>query len=385
MKLKKLLTLLMALCIAMVAFTGVISVGATAGDFSTKKFSPDVADFVNYWGGAGNINPEDGDGVTTFAHAGLTVPLKGDAIEIETSFMLYSKRTVEEGGDGVDAWCTYSFTNRVPGNADNTFPSYSGIVSGFFLHITNYSSTSAPNCVEVQVVESQEGGATRMVNKFFLDNANTKVGSQENVKLKLSITKVADYNYTLKFVRLSDEEVLKEVTGLDLDEELFVNEYGQTYFGTALYEGAGCDGNHWEHRSVNIYSFDAYTFDASNASVVLEKDTYVYEEGKTFKPEVVVMVGNKLLENDVDYYLEYANNKAVGTAEVNVIFIGEYSGNTTIVKEFTITEAGSTETSDTASNGDNTAPAKGCGGVAGAGSVLAFAVLGVAIALKKRA
>lgn len=53
--------------------------------------------------------------------------------------------------------------------------------------------------------------------------------------------------------------------------------------------------------------------------MTLSEDKYEFEEGKTYKPAVTVKVGTKTLAADEDYYVEYADNKAVGTGKANRI------------------------------------------------------------------
>lgn len=340
---------------------------ATDDLYTVKTYVPETGDFVDYWRGISTIPMSEGGGVRTFAHTAMTVPMKGTEIEMKTSFMLYSKRTQEEGGDNIDAWCTYSFSANPAGEADNTFPSYSGIVSGYFLHITNYSSTKSPNCVEVQVVEC-EGSSRKGIKTFFLDNAVTKVDSADPIVFTLSLTKVADYNYTLSF-RLVDGTLLSEQKGLELDDELFINEDGQTFFGTALYEKQGaCNGEHWNHRAVNIYSVQAYTCSASAAEITLDKDAYVWEEGGVYKPSVTVKANGRTLAENESYYLRYYDNKEVGTGKVTVCYINDYAGNPSVTKEFTIASA-----SGNGSEGNGTT--KGCNGAVVGGALLPALVL----------
>mgnify|MGYP000881898525 CR=1 FL=1 len=229
----------------------------------------------------------------------------------------------------MDGWVTYSFSaSPAQAGNDKSYPYFGGGGNGYFLHITNYSGTTAPNCVEVQVVKSVEG-ATETIRTFFLDNAL-------NEKLDFSLAKGTDGKYSLTFAKASDDSVLKSETGLELDAALFINERGQTFLSTAIYEG--CDGNHWEHRGMAVFSMQAYTYDAASAEVTLSEDKYEFEEGKTYKPAVTVKVGTKTLAADEDYYVEYADNKAVGTGKAIVYFINEYAGNSSIEKAFVIEE-----------------------------------------------
>ena len=387
-----------ALALAMSVFAAAAATTATVEGsaeetpaLSAKTYVPEKVDLVDYYGGGGDV---DGGGFTTFAHAGLLVPFEGAKVEMETQFKLLSKKTVEEGGDNVDGWVTYSFsaTPALAGN-DKTYPYFGGGGNGYFLHITNYSGTTAPNCVEVQVVKSVEG-ATETIRTFFLDNAL-------NEKLDFSLAKGTDGKYSLTFAKAADGSVLKAEAGLELDSALFINEKGQTFLSTAIYEGAGCDGNHWEHRGMAVFSMQAYTYDAANAEITLSEDRYEFEEGKTYKPAVTVKAGTKTLAADEDYYVEYADNKAVGTGKAIVYFINEYAGNVSIEKTFVIEEkqepdSSSSDTSlpssdsgssssENSSEGSASSSGGGCGSFVACGSVLvALAAGGTGALLIKR-
>lgn len=299
---------------------------------SVKSYTPDKYDFHDYWGGVGDI---DEGGITTFAHASGLIPLKGDAIHMETSAFLLSKQAKDVGGDEVDGWLTYSFSSTVGGGSDNSFPYNGGAVSGYFVHITNYSATATPNTVEIQFVKSVDG-ATETVISGFVDNLITNTGTLANdeIVFSLDLKKVGD-SYTIKFTNLATEAVLIEVPGLPLDESLFINEKGQTFFSTAIYEGPGCDGNHWEHRGIRLYSFDAYTYDAAGVEVELDHDSFAYD-GLAHLPEVSVKLNEKELVADVDYYIEGKGLTEVGEGKVVVNFIGDYAGNTAIEKAFNV-------------------------------------------------
>ena len=373
--------MIFVLCFAAaLACFGLGSASAEA-DLSLKTYVPEAADFLNYWGGASDLSPEDGDGVYTFAHASFVVPMKGDEIRMNTLFKLLSKKTVEEGGDNVDGWLTYSFSNE-PGvdGKDNSFPFNGGLKTGYFLHITNYSGTTAPNCVEVQVVKNTDG-VCETFHTFFLDNAL-------NVPLTLELTKGEDGFYDLTFTRIDDGTVLGSQEDLALDETLFVNEQGQTFFSTAIYEGPGCDEQHWEHRGMAIFSAEVYTKDASAAEITLTPESMEYTEGTTsYKPEVTVKVGSETLSDNEDYYVLFSDNTGVGTASATVIFIGDYAGNTSMVKEFEITEATTPGPGDSSDpeNPDKDPDKKGCGSEIFAGSALiAVLALGGSCLLKKR-
>lgn len=390
-KLKMSACLLASVCLALGTLVSAPkAIAADETGYSAKTYVPDATDYVNYYGGVGNLDEQDGGGVFTFAHGGFTVPMEGAAIEMNTLFKLYSKKSAEEGGDGIDGWVTYSFS-ATPADAtsDRTFPYYGGSKDGIFLHVTNYSGTTAPNCVEIQVVKMVNGEASPAAGSFFLDNA-------VNVPVTLSLKK-AEGKYTLSFKKTEDGTLLKEVGGLELDESLFINEKGQTFFSTAIYEANGCDGNHWEHRGVAMFSAKVYTLDAASASVTLEKTEYVFEEGMTCKPAVTVKIGEKTLANNVDYYLEYKDNKAIGNASVVVKFMGEYAGNESKTAGFVIrektpeqssgesTSEGSVSANESKSEGAKDSSSGGCfGSFGGAAALSLFALAGVALLKKKR-
>lgn len=390
-KLTTLASILLMLCLTLGIYgaTTVASAEEPADTYSAKNYTPDKYDFINYYGGVGDINVEDGDGITTFAHAAMLVPMQGSAIEMNTLFKLLSRQSTENGGNGVDAWASYSFS-ATPGveGKDNSYP-YGGQygVNGYYWHVNNCSSATVPNCSEWALFKVENGACNEVPgSRFFLDNGI-------NVRIKFAMIEQADGTYTVTFDKLEDGANLKTVTGLALNKALFVNELGQTFFSTAIYEGAGCDGNHWEHREVCVYSFKAYTKDATAAEVTLSEDSYEFEEGTTYKPEVTVAINGTALTAEEDYYVEYADNKAIGTASVYVYFIGDYAGNETVVKTFTIEEAQpetSEPTSDTTSttestpSTDNTAT-DSCGAGMGVASLaLSFATLASVLFIKKR-
>lgn len=324
--------------VALVATNSPAGVKASASGvpLSVKNYVPDQYDYHDYWGGIGDIAPEYGDGITTFAHITGLVPLKGDAIKMRTSFMLLSFNTIENGGDFVDGWATYSFSKNPGGAADNSFPYYAGQASGYFLHMTNFSGTAYPNIVEVQFVKSVAGQFSPVVPSFFVDNLVTNSGVKANPEIvfDLELVKTGD-TYDLRFVNVATSTLIHKVEDVTLDESLFINELGQTFFSSAMYEGPGCDGKHWEHRAVKVYNFDAYTYDASNAVVTLDHETFTYD-GLAHRPEVTVTIGDTTLVKDVDYYTEGTSVTEIGEGSVRIYFIGNYAGNPMIERTFSV-------------------------------------------------
>lgn len=389
---KKLLSTL-----AVGALIAVVALGTNAGltvsaeegiSLAEKQYVPDKFDFVDFYGAVGDIEKDKGDGVTTFAHAGLITPLNASNIKMNTSFNLLSKKTVAEGGDDVDGWLTYSFS-KTPADisSDNTIPSYANSTDGLFFHITNYSGTTAPNCVEVQVVQRINGTTTTLETKF-VDNAI-------DVRVSFSLTKGEDGKYTWTLKKMGTDDVVYTLGNLALNEEAFVNEKGQTFLSTAIYEGKGCDGEHYKHRDFSVYSVTAFNENITADSVTLAQSEYTYEEGVKHSPGVTVELNGNTLINGEDYEVEYLNNEAVGTATAKVVFHGLYGGNE-VSKEYTIKEAEKTDGSGTGSSDANSSSGTGtdkpeerndigCSGSMGVASVAGIAlVLGSLVVFKKR-
>ena len=400
-KLTKLLSAVTALAVVSAAgVTGLANASAdvtsNAAAYSVKEYTPDQYDTINYYGGVGDINPSDGDGIVTFAHAGLVTPLEGANIEFNTSFKTLSAKSVDNGGDGVDCWLTYSFSkNVVDITSDGTIPSPASGADGVFLHITNYSGNTAPNCVEMQIVQRLNGN-TQTVSTSFVDNI-------VDVRMTFSLAQVED-TYTLTLYKMDTTEAIKTISGLALNSEAFVNDKGQTFVSTAIYEGAGCDGNHWEHRGLSIYSVQAYNEDIGASDVVLSQTEYTYED-VACTPDVTVTVGGVELVNGVDYAVEYLNNNAVGIATAKVVFYGTLGGNV-VEKEFVINAApaveppssedqtstpdasvdeGNSSVEAPATSDENADKGNGCGSAITLGSVATLLALGgVVLFVKKR-
>ena len=105
----------------------------------------------------------------------------------------------------------------------------------------------------------------------------------------------------------------------------------------------------------------------SNATITLEKDSYIYD-GTPKTPAVAVELNGKTLVNDTDYTVSYSNNINAGTAKVTVTGKGNYNGNKsvnfTIAKEpenlgdyeYGVMDGGIAITKYTGSGGDVTIP-----------------------------
>ncbi len=96
-----------------------------------------------------------------------------------------------------------------------------------------------------------------------------------------------------------------------------------------------CYKNSTAHKYVKEHDFDYQLIDGTSIAKAkvtgLKAQTYT---GSNVRPEPVVKLGGKTLKNGTDYYLTYKNNKAVGTATINIIGKREYTGK--ITKTFKI-------------------------------------------------
>ena len=94
--------------------------------------------------------------------------------------------------------------------------------------------------------------------------------------------------------------------------------------GIGNYEGYVTTG--FKIQPANISSFTAE----------LSEDQFTYD-GNTHKPDVTVKNGDKELTYGTDYSVSYPNNRAVGTATINIYGRGNYTGSLT--KDFQIVPA----------------------------------------------
>lgn len=99
-----------------------------------------------------------------------------------------------------------------------------------------------------------------------------------------------------------------------------------------------------KHITVKVGSFTAETIgtltvnpaDISGASIE-DVGPFEYDNGNEIKPTPAITLGEKTLENGVDYDLSYADNINVGTATLTATGKGEYQG--TVSATFQITKA----------------------------------------------
>ena len=115
----------------------------------------------------------------------------------------------------------------------------------------------------------------------------------------------------------------------------------------------GTGGNTGSNPSQNGGSQGTATqADISNATITLEKDSYVYD-GIAKTPAVTVTLNGKTLTLNTDYTVAYTNNINVGTAKATVTGKGNYKGSVT--KTFSITKANNSAGNNGTSDGNGSA------------------------------
>lgn len=199
----------------------------TSANGATVDYTPKLTDVFNFYGMS---NDTEVEGVISRADAAYNVQIPQDHIELTSTFFLQSANSIANGGDGVDSWLTYSFTSSpgIDGNNNPAIPTNGNGIDGLFLSITNYSGSTAPNTVEIQVV-SRIGGVRTEVAKDWVDGA-------VNTMLVIGLSKAIDNTYTFVIKRASDSAILKSFPNLGLDESVFINaSEGATYFSTGMW------------------------------------------------------------------------------------------------------------------------------------------------------
>ena len=115
----------------------------------------------------------------------------------------------------------------------------------------------------------------------------------------------------------------------------------------------GTGGNTGSNPSQNGGSQGTATqAEISNATITLEKDSYVYD-GIAKTPAVTVTLNGKTLTLNTDYTVAYTNNINVGTAKATVTGKGNYKGSVT--KTFSITKANNSAGNNGTSDGNGSA------------------------------
>ncbi len=94
-------------------------------------------------------------------------------------------------------------------------------------------------------------------------------------------------------------------------------------------------GNYKGERTVN---FNIVARSLSESDVTFATIDKQICTGSAITPEPTITYGDITLEKDKDYTLTYANNTAVGTGKINVTFIGNYTGTSSVEFEIAANE-----------------------------------------------
>lgn len=194
--------------------------------------------------------------------------------------------------------------------------------------------------------------------------ANVNAGTQ-NVTTNISLTGTAKDNYTLTQptgITVVITKAENPITGLSCADVTFGTApapAGATAVnGTVSYRYCATQGgtySDWNtENAVGTYWVEAYVAESDNYKAgsaklsfkVNAKDlseaTFASIEaapytGSAIAPKPVVTLGSKTLVEGTDFTYSYANNTYVGTASVNVVGKGNYSGSATTAATFNIT------------------------------------------------
>ncbi|MBP9997597.1 MAG: hypothetical protein KBT19_10090 [Lachnospiraceae bacterium] len=163
-----------------------------------------------------------------------------------------------------------------------------------------------------------------------------------------SVVKVSVYcgaKYTITFKNASGgtyktfngyaSQTIGEITG---DNFPNLQDNGEKVF-CGWYTGNGGSGNVVTKDTVingNLTLYPYYLVTTNNTPAVSNPGDMVYS-GYYLAPKIYVYYGNVRLTANVDYKLIYSDNIYVGTASVRVKFLGDYSNNADIVKNYNIT------------------------------------------------
>lgn len=146
-----------------------------------------------------------------------------------------------------------------------------------------------------------------------------------------AITDGSTYSYTGEAIE-ADLNVVSDLgTVLTIEDDYVIKEYRNNIekgMATVVIEGTGNYKGSAEHE------FEILSGSVESFTIELNPETYLYG-GVERKPEVKVLNDRKQeLVRDVDYTVEYRDNKNAGTATVEVSGIGNYGGS--VSRNFTI-------------------------------------------------
>ncbi len=157
-----------------------------------------------------------------------------------------------------------------------------------------------------------------------------EIVSKSLVQDDLTIADIADETFTGTEIKPEPEIKYGDVTlvlgtDYDLSYENNIN-VGEANMTITL-------KNNYSGTAAKKFTIVPDALDQSKVTfAVIEEQSYT---GSEIKPEPIITYGDKTLVKDVDYTLSYENNINVGTGNVNVTFIGNYSGAASTTFEIT--------------------------------------------------
>lgn len=186
------------------------------------------------------------------------------------------------------------------------------LVEGTDYDLTYSDNTNAGTAkVEVTFKGNYEGTA----------GTTFEIVSKSLVQDDLTIADIADKTFTGTEIKPEPEIKYGDVTlvkGVDyeLSYENNIN-VGEANITITL-------KNNYSGTATKKFTIVPDALDQSKVTfAVIEEQSYT---GSEIKPEPIITYGDKTLVKDIDYTISYENNINVGTGNVNVTFIGNYSG-----------------------------------------------------------
>ncbi len=204
------------------------------------------------------------------------------------------------------------------------------------------------NVGEATITVEGIGNYTGTADKNF--NIIENDGNNSKDIASLTFDNVEDKIYTGKLItpeiRIKDGD-----TVLIKDTDYTINYSENMNVGTAKITVKGI-GNYTGSVEKN---FNIVAKEIKNVTILdIEDQTYT---GKEIQPSVVIQSDGITLQEGTDYTIKYTSNKSVGTATIEIVGIGNYTGTTTktfnIVKEEDNNNNNSTGNNNTNQNNNN--------------------------------
>ena len=253
-------------------------------------------------------------------------------------------KSINQISEGMFQNCLMLATLEIPQGAES-------IGSSAFSSCSSLTSIIIPNSVTTIGIAAFSASALRDI--YFTGtqaqwNSVRKLGDTIAAVSKMTI----HYNYVPEKTDISKATVTLEKTSYTYDGNaktpaVTVNLDGKTLIPNTDYSVSYNNNTAVGTANVSISGMGNYSgnvtahftitkADISKAAVSLEKTSYTYD-GSAKTPAVTVNLNGKTLVRNTDYTVSYNNNTAVGTANVIITGMGNYSGNVTA--HFTITKA----------------------------------------------